>query len=156
MKRLTLVALLMAMSISASASDTGIKTVVKALESKYGVHHHGVPFLWMAKPFMKGSGVRGMKIAEFENVRLSAENKIDARKSVEDSLGKEWFPFIESWEKKGDWAIIYARPAKKGMELLILSLESSEMTVVQMTMDEKASDKWMDEPVQSARNEKPH
>ena len=155
MKRLTLVALLL-MSMSAWGSDTGIKTVVKALESKYGVHHHGIPFLWMAKPFMKGSGVSGMKIAEFENLRLTDENKIEARKSVEDSLGQEWFPFVESWEKKGDWAIIYARPAKNGMELLILSLESSEITVLQLKMDEKASDRWMDEPVQSAKNEKPH
>ena len=56
MKRVWLVFLL-TVACSAASAQTGIKTVVKILETHYSVRHHGVPGLWLAKPFMNGAAL---------------------------------------------------------------------------------------------------
>ena len=63
MKRATWLLVVLFAGCAVSSAQTGIKTVVKLLETRYAVRHHGVPALWLAKPFMIGSGIGGLKIA---------------------------------------------------------------------------------------------
>ena len=65
--------LLLLLSLSgATQAETGIKTVVRLIESRYGVRHEGIPGLWLAKPFLTSSGTGGLKIEEFSSLRISA------------------------------------------------------------------------------------
>ena len=67
MNRLWRVLMLVLIACTVAAAETDISTVVHMVEARYAMRHHGIPFLWLAKPFLIGSGVSGVKIADFEN-----------------------------------------------------------------------------------------
>ena len=158
MRRAVAIALLVAAATTTAAAGTGIGTVVKILEHRYAVHHHGVPGLWLAKPFLIGSGVGGLKIAQFENFNVPAADMGRLMDDVGSSLGADWQPFVQVWSKKeGEWTAIYANTSGQKLRLLIVSSEQHDgVTLMQVDVSGKARDKWFDEPVQSARKEAGH
>ena len=72
---------------SAATAETGIATAVRLVESRYAVRHHGVPGLWLAKPFMIGSGVSGLKVAEFDNFHIPAEDSYTLKQQLSKIAG---------------------------------------------------------------------
>jgi hypothetical protein len=60
--------LILSLVAAAASAETGINTVVGLVESRYAVRHHGVPALWLARPFLIGFGVGGLKMALFSKV----------------------------------------------------------------------------------------
>ncbi len=139
-------------------ADTGIKTVVKAVESRYGVRHHGIPGLWLAKPFLIGSGVGGLKIAEFTKFHVPPEDNYSLKEDLAQSLGPEWQPSVEAWSKRdGEWSIIYTKTNTDGVTMLIVESErDGDFTVVQMKLNADALRGWVHEPVESARHAASH
>jgi hypothetical protein len=152
MKRAGWLAVMMVVACSAAAAETDINTVVKLVEARYAVRHHGVPFLWLAKPFLLGSGVGGLKIATFENFQVPAEQQHALKEELEGALGPGWSPFVETRSKRNrEWTMIYAHAEGRGMKMLIVTSEDNgEMTVLQMKVSGK---KWFDEPVANARRQ---
>jgi hypothetical protein len=155
MKRALWFTFVLAVACTAASAQTGIKTVVKLLETRYSVHHHGVPALWLAKPFMLGSGVGGLKIAEFENFRVASDDAGKLQLEVNAALGPEWFPFVETWSKRDrEWSVIYAKEAGEKMQLLIVTSEENDgLTVLQMNVSGKARQDWFHEPVDCAKRD---
>ena len=155
MKRAIWLTFVLTFACAAASAQTGIKTVVKLLETRYSVHHHGVPALWLAKPFMFGSGVGGLKIAEFENFRVPTEDAGKLQQQVGAALGPEWFPFVETWSRRDqEWSVIYARESGDKMQLLIVTSEERDgLTVLQMNVSGKARQEWFNEPVDCAKRD---
>ena len=132
---------------------TGFGQLVKAIEHRYSVRHHGVPGLWLAKPFLIGSGVGGLRIANFNNFHIPAADMDQARQQMREVLGPEWQPFVEVFSKHdGEWTAIYIQTSGKTMELLIAADDDNNFTVVQMKLSERAMREWMDEPVKHAKH----
>lgn len=153
MKTLWIAGLLLA-SCTLAAAETGIKTVVKLVESRYAVRHHGVPGLWLAKPFLFGSGVGGLKIAEFEKFRVPAADMYSLKEDLQRALGPEWQPFVEQWSRRdGEWSVIYSKGSGDTLRLLIVTSEDEDgLTVMQMNLSGKAMRLWIDEPVDTAKH----
>ncbi|MDT8068899.1 MAG: hypothetical protein ROO76_12115 [Terriglobia bacterium] len=155
MNRLRIVGVLLAivMGVASTAmAQTGIKAVVSVLERRYSVRHHGVPGLWLAKPFMFGSGVSGLKMAEFDDFRIPSRDVNALQAEVGRALGSEWSPFVETWSNSHhEWSTIYARQEGSHLELLIVdSDEDGCMTVLQMKVSGKARAEWISQPAESA------
>lgn len=140
---------------SAAWAENGIDRVVKLLETRYAVRHHGVPGLWLTKPFLFGSGVSGLRIAEFDNFRIPAGDGNALNEEVRKVLGEDWTPFVETWSKADrEWSVIYARETAGKLQLLIVdSDEDDGLEVLQMDVSGKARDEWISEPVGSARHD---
>lgn len=152
MKRACWVALILAVAWSGASAQTGMNTVVKLVETQYAVRHHGVPLLWLAKPFLLGSGVGGLKIAEFEKLRVPAGQAQTLKQQIGEALGPQWSRFLETWSKEGDnWSAIYARPEGRRMRMLIVSGCNDGLSLLQMNVKGPGSRGWFDEPVQHAR-----
>ena len=149
MKRAWWVVLTVAVACSAASAQTGMKTVVELVETQYSVRHHGVPLLWLAKPFLLGSGVGGLKIAEFGNLRVPAEQAETLKHQIGEALGPRWSPFVENWSKDGGWSAIYARAEGRSMKMLMVEEEGGGLTVLQMKV--KKAGAWFDEPAKKAR-----
>ncbi len=113
-----------------------------------------MPGLWLAKPFMIGSGVGGLKIAEFGNFHIPSEDSYAVKQQLSRSLGSEWHPFIEEWSKRdGEWSLIYMKTDAEKVSVLIMTSDSDEgLTVVEMKLSPKALDRWVDDPVNSAKH----
>lgn len=146
--------LFLLLACTAATAETGFRTAVKLVESRYAVRHHGVPGLWLAKPFMIGSGVGGLKIAEFGKLHVPAEDSYALQQQLSRSLGSEWHPFIEEWSKRdAEWSLIYTKTDDDKVSMLIMTSDSDEgLTVVEMKLNSKALDRWVDDPIDSAKH----
>lgn len=151
MKRAWWVALMVAVACSAAAAQTGMKTVVRLVETQYSVRHHGVPLLWLAKPFLLGSGVGGLKMAEFGNLHVPAGQAEKLKHEIGEALGPQWSPFMESWSKDGGWSAIYASAEGRRMKMLMVEEEGGGLTVLQMNLKRDGERGWFEEPAKKAR-----
>ncbi len=139
---------------TAATAETGIRTAIQVVESRYAVRHHGVPGLWLAKPFMIGSGVGGLKIAEFGNLHVPPEDSYALKQQLSKSLGPDWHPFVEEWSKReGEWSLICTKTDAEKISMLIMTSDPADgLTVVHMKLSPRALDRWVDDPIDSARH----
>jgi hypothetical protein len=150
MKRSMILAVIVLLSWASASAQGDFRTVVKAVETKYAVHHHGFPGLWIAKPFMIGSGVSGLKMALFDGFDCTDVTSAEFESVLKGTLGPEWLPFA-SVVSKHERTVIYTRPSGSKLAMLIANFEGDGLTLMQMNVGSKAMHDWVDEPVQTAR-----
>lgn len=145
MKRILLPVLLLCLPVAGFAGDS-FKQIVKTIEHEYGVRHTGIPWYarMMMKPAMVGSGVSGLKVAEFENVSFRHEGAPERiARVVEQVIGPEWQRVIRVRSRRDkETTYIYFRPQGARFTMLIVSAEADEGAVVQMTINEREFEKW--------------
>jgi hypothetical protein len=160
MKSLRICLLVLSVTSLASAGDNEFRGVVRAIEGHYGVHHMHVPLMGFAMWFARPEGMSGMKLAVFENFSGST-GMDDVSRVVEDALGNEWYPFVRVHSRnavKGDdeATLIYASPAGGKLRMMIVNVESSEATVVEVKLSDRAIRQWLKEPGEEAEGQAGH
>ncbi|MGH9496752.1 MAG: hypothetical protein ACRD3B_17270 [Candidatus Sulfotelmatobacter sp.] len=155
MKSLRVCALVLCAS-TLFAADQGFQSVVTAIETTYGVRHMHIPLLGVALFFVRSDGVRCHKLAVFEN--FHGTDTADISRIVEDRLGPDWHPFVRVHSKgsNGETTLIYAKPSGHTMRLMIVSIEPSEATVVEVNIPDHSIAKWIKEPAEEAANQSHH
>ena len=148
--------LLLPLLSAAAPAETGIKTVVRLIESRYSVRHHGIPGLWLAKPFLTSGGGGGVKIEEFSGLQISAGDSEWLRQHIPPSLGPDWHPFVEECSKSNrEWSFTYTRSNGQHVSMLILTSDQEDgLTAVEMRVSEKNMADWLDDPIQNAKTYK--
>ena len=148
--------LLLPLLCARTPAETGIKTVVQLIESRYGVRHHGIPALWLAKPFLMSSGASGLKIEEFSDLRISAGDSEWLREHIPQLLGPDWHPFVEECSKSArEWSFIYTKSNGQHVSMLILTSDQEDgLTAVEMRISEKKMAAWLDDPIENAKTYK--
>lgn len=154
MKSLRVCALLFCAS-TLFAADHGFHDVVNAIETTYGVRHMRIPLLGVALFFVRPEGVRCQKLAVFENFN-SQVDPTDVGHLIEDSLGPDWHPFVRVLEKGSETTLIYAKPSGNKMQMMIVNIEPSEATVIQVNVPDHSIAKWLKEPGEEAENQTHH
>lgn len=157
---LLIVFLILSVTAPASAGDNDFRGVVNAIEGHYGVHHTHIPLLGFAMWFARPEGVSGIRLATFENLKGTAEAG-DISRLVEKSLGPGWFPFVRVRSRNTDGGddeatLIYASPAGGKLRMMIVNVESSEATVVEVKLSEQAIKEWLKEPGEKAEDQSSH
>jgi len=158
MKSLRVLILILCASTLAAARDREFRGIVHSIESTYGVHHMRIPLLGVALFFVRPAGVGGLKLAVFEGFKTPSD-AVDVTRVIESSLGPGWHPFVRvrsKGETNGETTLIYANPAGGRMRLMIVDLEPSEATVVELNLNDRAIKKWMKEPGEEADNQSAH
>jgi hypothetical protein len=151
MKRACLAVLLSLSSLA--QAETGIATVVQVVESRYGVRHHGVPGLFLAKPLLIKSGTGGVKLEEFNGLRIPFNDSYWLRDKLAKSLGPDWHPFIEEWSKSAaEWSLIYTKANGRHVSMLIVTADQEDgLTAVQMSLSGHRIGEWLNDPIKRAR-----
>jgi hypothetical protein len=88
-----------------------------------------------------------VKIATFE--RFHPKREVfgpDVQRMITQHFGPEWSPFVRTWSRDGEATFIYANAASPQAELLIVSLNPGDASVVQVKVDPNKIDEWLDEP----------
>jgi len=153
MKSLRVFALVLSVSVSSLAADHEFRGVVHAIESSYGVHHMHIPLPGFALWFVRPEGISGLKLAVFENFNGPSALD-DVSRIVENSLGPDWHPFVRVRSKHdGETTLIYASPEGGKLRMMIVSVESSEATVVELKLSERGIKRWIDEPKETAKDQ---
>jgi hypothetical protein len=148
--------LVLSASTLASAGDHEFRGVVRSIESAYRVHHMHIPLLGVVLFFARPAGFGGLKLAIFEGFKTPT-NDVEVSRVIESSLGPDWHPFVKVQSKadsNGETTVIYASPTGGGrMRMMIVCLEPSEATVVELNLNDRAIKKWMKEPGEEAENQ---
>ena len=156
MRSLRIVLLLLCCTTSAFARDREFRGVVNAIERTCGVHHMHIPLLGVALFFARPEGVSGLHLAVFEGFNTPAD-AAEVRRVVENSLGDGWFPFVRVLSHDdGETTLIYANPSGGKMRMMIVNLEPSEATVVELNLSDRAIKAWLKEPGENGEDEAGH
>ncbi|SPF41306.1 conserved exported hypothetical protein [Candidatus Sulfotelmatobacter kueseliae] len=156
MKSLRVFLLVMCAAPLAFGADHEFREIVHTIEGAYGVHHSHIPFLGAVMFVARPEGVSGMKIAFFEDFKMPAD-AADVCRMVESSLGPGWYPFIRVRSRAdGETTLIYTSPSGGKMRMMIVSLEPSEATVVELNLSDRAIKRWLKEPGEEAEEQSGH
>jgi hypothetical protein len=133
--------------------------VVHAIEDHYGVRHMHIPFVGLAMLIARPAGVSGFKLAVFEDFHSSdvASMNNDLQHVVEHSLGPDWHLFVRTrTQNDSDDTLIYVSLGEAKLQMMIVTIEPNEATVLEMNLSDRALKKWLDEPKESAEDNSGH
>ena len=141
---------LVAFSTPVQAKDDDFNSVVKMIEQFYKVKHQGIPFL--AKAGMKVAttaarikGGQAKRIAEAGSIKLAVfeDQNFDGdfvkfRASLNGALNLTWTPVIQTLSATDqEQTYIFLRSAGEKFNVLVITIEPREATVVQVTLSPK-------------------
>jgi hypothetical protein len=139
--------------ISTCASD--LSRVVQAMEDDLGVHHTHIPMLGMAMFVGKvasGFQMPAVKLAVFEDAGLSEHSPQELGSALASALGAQWSPFVKSVSNHGseqNW--IYVRQDSKRWQMCIATVETNELSLVEVTVSEREMRRWINHTDEMAR-----
>jgi len=151
MKRTATIALLLFASVPVvQAKGDDFNSVVKMIEDFYRVKHVGIPFL--AKAGMKvattAARIKGgtarrlaeagsIKLAVFENQEFNGDFA-KFRSSLNQALNDSWMPLIQTLSAAGEeQTYIFLRNAGDKTNVLVVTIDQRDATVVQVTLSAK-------------------
>jgi hypothetical protein len=137
-----------------AAADDDFGRIVHHIEANYHVHRQHRWVMGLAGftvKFWHVAGVKSFKGAIFENQRFTnaaSDTRFD--ELVRAAMDSGWQPLVQSWDRhSGERTYIYAQEvsSKKGsdMKLLVVNLESNEAVVLQVKVDPKKLNDFIEE-----------
>jgi hypothetical protein len=126
--------------------------MVHHIESTYHAHRSYrfiMGFAGLAVKCWHVGGVKNFKAAIFENqnfINTDRDSKIDdiARHAIDEG----WQPVVQSFSRRsGEHTYVLTRPDGRDLKFLILNLERTEANVIQVKVDPKKLDQFMEENV---------
>lgn len=135
------------------ASGQSFDGVVSAVEHRYAVHAQRVPLMGLVSICAWGAsrgGVKGMHVAEFDNLTLDKED--DLSRLLREKLGDGWQPFVIDRQANGEQDVIYVQPHGDFMRMFIADYSGKELDLVRLDLNGERLQQWMRNPAQSARS----
>jgi hypothetical protein len=142
--------LLVAFSTPVEAKGDDFKSVVKLIEQFYGVKHVGIPFvaragMKVATTAARIKGGEAKRIAEAGSIKLAVfENQdfdgdfVKFRASLNGALNLTWSPIIQTLSATTqEQTYIFLRSAGEKFNVLVITIEPRDATVVQVTLSPK-------------------
>ena len=155
---------LLGLCMPVHAKDDDFKSVVKMIEQFYGVKHQGVPFLARAgmKVVATAARIKGgeaKRIAEAGSIKLAVFENQDFdgdftkfRASLNEALIATWVPVIQTLSAKNEEQVyIFLRNAGDKFNVLVITIEQRDATVVQVTLSPKNLALLMKDPEGTAK-----
>jgi hypothetical protein len=140
---------LFATAQSAFARDDFGK-IVHHIEVNYHVHRQHRWVMGLAGftvKFWHIAGVKNFKGAIFENqtfVNAASDTRFD--EVVRAAMDSGWQPLVQSWDRHtGERTYIYAQDLGRDMKVLVVNLESNEAVVLQVKVDPKKLNDFIEE-----------
>jgi hypothetical protein len=124
--------------------------IVHHIEVNYHVHRQHRWVMGLAGftvKFWHVAGVKSLKGAIFENqpfVNAASDTRFD--EVVRAAMDSGWQPLVQSWDRHtGERSYIYAQDLGKDMKVLVVTLESNEAVVLQVKVDPKKLNDFIEE-----------
>jgi len=148
--KLLVVAIIFTSANAAPMKGDDFNSVVKMIEQFYRVKHVGLPFL--AKAGMKiGTtaarikGGQARRIAEAGSIKLAVFEDQDFngnfakfRASLNEALNATWMPLIQTLSPQDQEQVyIFLRDSGEKINVLVITIEQRDATVVQVTLSPK-------------------
>lgn len=136
-------AILFSVTLPVQAHDD-FDATVQRISSRLGKRPLRIPFLGAILFF---TPVRSghLRLATFEDVS-NGLTLSELQTSMGGVLSAEWHPFVKVDSRKNhECTLIYARTNGSAMRLMVITAETSEVTVVQLDVPKKLQGSWLDD-----------
>lgn len=140
---LTLTALLFALPLALPASE--FDWMVREFSRQSGVQQLHIPFLGLARftvAVTRPAGTSELKLAVFEHPHVHSD---DFARLADTLAGSAWKPMIRVRSRNGEASNIYVQPDGKHLKVLIVALDSSDATFVELRIKPESLMKFVDE-----------
>lgn len=151
LRTIAIVSLVLLLAVNdALAKGDDFNSVVKMIEQFYGVKHQGIPFL--AKAGMKvgrtAARIKGgqarriaeagsIKLAVFEDQEFNGE-LAKFRATLNNALNQTWSPLVQTLSATDEEQVyVYLREAGDKFNVLVITIEPRDATVVQVNLSPK-------------------
>jgi len=158
MKAIRLLLLAVVLAPGASfAADREFRDVVEALSDAFRARPMRIPLMGLvnAVTFVaRPAGTRHIDIAVFEDLDTRGRAGRDIAATIRKAVGGPWKPFLQVRSMRDDSeqnVIVYMRQQGREWKLLLATVERHQATVVQLALNTEALERWMKDPVSSAR-----
>lgn len=149
-RNIAVVLLVLIVISMAQAKGDDFKSVVKMIEQFYGVKHQGIPFLAKAgiKAARTAARIKGgtarrlaeagtVKLAVFENQEFAGEF-VKFRSTLNAALTETWLPLVQTLSATDrEQTYVFMREAGEKYDVLVVTIEPRDATVVQVTLSPK-------------------
>jgi hypothetical protein len=145
MKRSLPVALLLMFLVQGILPASEFDWLVREFSRESGINATRIPlfgFVRAAVAITHPAGASQLNLAIFEHATMEPQRFRILADSV---VGSSWKPMIRVTSRKGESTNIYSRPDQNEMRLLILSLDHSDATFVQVRVEPQRLMSFIDE-----------
>lgn len=122
--------------LSAIPAYAGFEDVVDAI-SHTGLHRTPIPFFGLARFVVRVAhprGVHDVQVATFEGGGTIDRREVAA--ILRDSIRDGYSPVVQTQSRRnGEWTFIFARPAGRNIDMLLVTHDHSDTTVVRAVVD---------------------
>jgi hypothetical protein len=137
------------------ADDFG--RIVHHIEASYHVHRNYrflFGFAGMVVRCWHVAGVKSMKMAYFENQHLDGTDTDKKLDEIVARAGRSgWQPMVRSASHRtGEHVYIYSQNTGQDLKLLVVNVEPNEAEVIQVKLDPKRLEEFIDENVHDHRH----
>ena len=152
-------------SSTVQAKNDNFGDVVKVIERFYRVKHKGIPFLARAGmktavtaariaggPKRRLAEVGSVKVAYFEDQDFSGHGPSSFKTAISTALAATWNPLVQvTSPKDGDQVYIFSRENGDKYNVLVITIDRRDASVVQVTLSPSSLAKLLQDPNEMGR-----
>jgi hypothetical protein len=141
---LVAIAALMFSSAVLQAADREFDDIVRAISDEFHTRPVHIPFFGLVNftvAVAHPAGVKHLNLTVFDDLGLDNQDLGNVIRSA----GPEWLPFVRVRGRK-ETTLLYMNAEQKDCKLLVVSLDSGELTLVQLRLNPEAVQAFLRRP----------
>ena len=138
--------------LTAQASEREFRSIVRAISAEYNTTPRHIPFFGLVNVvtfFVKPAGAKHIDLAVFDNLGDCSRAGGDLSIAIRHAVGPGWNPLLRTRSRhhgEEQLVYVYTRPEGKDWRFLLTTVERDNATVVDLTLDPKAAERWFADP----------
>jgi hypothetical protein len=128
-------------------AERGFDDIVRAISDHFHTRPLHVPFFGLvnlAAFVARPAGVKHLDFAVFDQLDLDGRGSRDLAEAIRMADGG-WEPFVQV-HRLAETVLVYMAQDRSDCKLLVLSVETGEVTVVELKLNPEALQVWLREP----------
>jgi hypothetical protein len=135
---------------AARADDSEFDAITKHIKQFYKAKRVSIPFLGLAKFFVKivrPAGVKSFKVAIFEDLNFApGTNASELGSVMRNALSAEWHPLVRIRSRDGEQVYVYAREAGENIKLMVVTIDRTDAVVARVKVSPKKLSEFLSNP----------
>jgi hypothetical protein len=133
-------------------AERGFDEIVRAISDQLHTRPMHIPFFGLvnaATLVAQPAGVKHIDLAVFENLDLNDHAVKDVAEVIRKSAGGRWKPFVQVRSRE-ETVIVYMEEDRADCRLLVATVETGELTLVEVNLNPKGLQVWLNDPENTA------
>jgi len=133
-------------------AERGFDDIVRAVSDQLHARPVHIPFFGLvnfATSMAHPAGVKHLDLAVFDDLDLDEHAVKGVAEAVRKSVGGRWKPFVQV-RSRTDTVIVYMQEDRADYKLLVTTVETGEVTLVEVKLNPEGLQVWLNDPEKTA------